>query len=263
MMETLSFLNGSFENVHKTRMTERIAKRLARAGLCSRREAERWIGEGRVAVNGVVLDGPAFLVSDGDRVVVDGKLIGDTAAPAVWRYHKPKGLLTTHKDPEGRRTVFESLPKDLPRVISIGRLDINSEGLLLLTNHGGLARHLELPSTGWLRRYRVRAYGDLNMEKLQALSAGVRIEGVNYGPVTVTVDRQESKNAWLTVGINEGKNREVRRLLSHVGLQVSRLIRVSFGPFQLGKLPAREVAQVQKRVLREQLGQVWKAIEKA
>jgi 23S rRNA pseudouridine2605 synthase len=232
---------------------ERIAKAIARAGLCSRREAERWIAEGRVSVNGKLLATPAFEVSPTDSVLVDGKPLPAPEAIQLWRYYKPKGLVTTHKDPQGRPTVFASLPPELPRVVSIGRLDFNSEGLLLLTNDGALARHLELPATGWLRRYRVRAHGRVGQAQLDALKNGVEIEGVRYGPVEATLDSVQGANMWLTIGLREGKNREVRRILAHLGLEVNRLIRVSFGPFQLLELKPGAVEPVKRRVLAEQL----------
>jgi len=232
----------------------RIAKAMARAGLCSRREAERWIADGRVSVNGKLLATPAVEVSATDRVLIDGKPLPAAEAVRLWRYHKPKGLVTTHKDPQGRPTVFAGLPPDLPRVISIGRLDFNSEGLLLLTNAGTLARHLELPATGWLRRYRVRAHGRVAQEQLDALKAGVEIEGVRYGAIEATLDSVQGANAWLTVALREGKNREVRRVLSHLGLDVNRLIRISYGPFQLLDLKPGAVEPVKRRVLAEQLG---------
>lgn len=232
----------------------RIAKAMARAGLCSRREAERWIADGRVSVNGKLLDTPACEVSDKDRVLVDGKPLPTAEAVRLWRYYKPKGLVTTHKDPQGRPTVFASLPPELPRVISVGRLDFNSEGLLLLTNSGELARHLELPATGWLRRYRVRAHGRVAQDELDALQNGVEVEGVHYGPIEATIDSVQGANAWLTVALREGKNREVRRILAHLGLDVNRLIRVSYGPFQLLDMKPGEVEGVKRRVLAEQLG---------
>jgi 23S rRNA pseudouridine2605 synthase len=232
----------------------RIAKAIARAGLCSRREAERWIAQGRVSVNGRLLSTPAFEVGAKDKVTVDGKLLPVAEAARLWRYYKPKGLVTTHSDPQGRPTVFSTLPPELPRVISIGRLDFNSEGLLLLTNSGALARHLELPSTGWLRRYRVRAHGRVAQEQLDALRDGVEIEGVRYGPIEATLDSVQGANAWLTVGLREGKNREVRRILSNLGLDVNRLIRISYGPFQLLDLKPGTVEPVKRRVLAEQLG---------
>jgi 23S rRNA pseudouridine2605 synthase len=232
----------------------RIAKAMARAGLCSRREAERWIVEGRVRVNGRKLTTPAFEVSGKDEVLVDGKPLPSPEPVRLWRYHKPRGLVTTHKDPQGRPTVFAALPPDLPRVVSIGRLDFNSEGLLLLTNDGTLARHLELPATGWLRRYRVRAHGRVAQADLDALKDGIEIEGVRYGAIEATLDSVQGANAWLTIGLREGKNREVRRILAHLGLEVNRLIRISYGPFQLGDLQLGEVEEVRARVLREQLG---------
>jgi 23S rRNA pseudouridine2605 synthase len=233
---------------------ERIAKRLARAGLCSRRDAERWIAEGRVAVGGKVLESPALTVMPGDDIRVDGKPIPAAEPARLWRYHKPPGLVTSHRDPQGRPTVFERLPQDLPRVVSVGRLDLNSEGLLLLTNDGGLARELELPSRGWLRRYRVRVHGVVDLQRLAVLEQGVTIAGVAYGPIRAGLDRQQASNAWLTVSLREGKNREVRRVMEHLGLGVTRLIRIAYGPFQLGELPRGAVEEVPRRVLREQLG---------
>src|SRR4029078_12329845 len=197
---------------------------LPRAGLCSRREARRWIEEGRVAVNGQVLKSPALDVSPTDKIVVDGNALPAAEPPRLWRYHKPRGLVTTHRDPEGRPTVFDALPKPMPRVISIGPLDFNPEGLLLLTNDGALARHLELPSTGWLRRYRVRAHGTVTQGALDSLKDGGAIEGVMYGAVESTVDRVQGSNVWLTLGLREGKNREVKKLLAHLGLDTNRLI---------------------------------------
>ncbi len=237
---------------------ERIAKRLARAGLCSRREAERWITAGRVAVNGEVLETPAVLVTPQDRIVVDGKRVAAPEAARLWRYHKPPGLVTSHRDEQGRATVFDALPGDLPRVISVGRLDITSEGLLLLTNDGALARHLEHPSTGLARRYRARVHGNVDEAALQRLAKGVTVEGVRYAGAEVSIDRRgEGRNSWLSVTLREGKNREVRKLLGHVGLAVNRLIRTAYGPYQLGKLAAGKVAEVQQKVLREQLGSDW------
>ena len=232
----------------------RIAKALARAGLCSRREAERWIGEGRVTVNGQLLKSPARDVSESDRILVDGKPLPTVEPTRIWRYHKPKGKVTTHRDPQGRPTVFDALPEHLPRVISIGRLDFNTEGLLLLTNDGDLARHLELPATGWLRRYRVRAHGEVTQEALDKLKEGIELAGVRYGPIEATLDKVQGANVWLSIGLREGKNREVRTVLDRLGLTVNRLIRVSFGPFQLLDLPAGEVEPVKRRVLIEQLG---------
>ena len=231
---------------------ERIAKHMARAGLCSRREAERMIAAGRVAVDGRVLDTPAFLVTALSAVTVDGKPIA-TAKPAeLWRYHKPPGLMTSHDDPQGRPTVFASLPKDLGRVLSVGRLDLASEGLLLLTNDGGLSRRLE--RSDWLRRYRVRVYGRPDKARLAALAKGITVEGVRYGAIAAAIDSASASNAWLTLGLKEGKNREVRRVLEHLGLQVNRLIRTAYGPFQLGSLKRGQVTRIPPKVVREQLG---------
>lgn len=232
----------------------RIAKAMARAGLCSRRDAERWIADGRVAVNGHVIRSPALDVKPDDRVLVDGKPLPGAEPPKLWRYHKPKGLVTTHRDPEGRETVFDKLPQSLGRVISVGRLDVTSEGLLLITNDGALARHLELPATGWLRRYRVRAHGRITAEALEKLKDGIEVEGVKYGPIEATLDKQQGANVWLTIGLREGKNREVRKVLGALGLDVNRLIRISYGPFQLLELPPGEVELVRRRVLADQLG---------
>ena len=231
---------------------QRIAKVLARAGLCSRREAERWVAEGRVAVNGRRIDTPAVTVGAADAVAVDGKPLPAPEPPRLWRYHKRAGLLTARADPLGRATVFDRLPSDLPRVVSVGRLDLNSEGLLLLTNDGALARFLELPSTGWPRRYRVRVHGHVEEARLAALAGGVRLDGLRYGPIEARLDRLQGSNAWLTVSLREGKNREVRKVLEHLGLQVTRLIRVSFGPFHLGGLARGAVEEVKGKVLREQ-----------
>ncbi len=233
---------------------ERIAKVIARAGICSRRDAERLIEEGKVSVNGKVLTSPALNVTPKDRIVVDGEPLPQFEPTRLWRYHKPAGLVTTAKDPEGRPTVFERLPDDMPRVVSIGRLDINTEGLLLLTNDGELARLLELPATGWTRRYRVRAWGDVTQEGLDRLKDGIEVEGVRYGPIEASLDKVQGSNVWLTVGLKEGKNREVKRVLGALGLTVNRLIRLSFGPFQIGDLVEGEVKQVPNRVLMDQLG---------
>jgi 23S rRNA pseudouridine2605 synthase len=232
----------------------RIAKAIAHAGLCSRRDAETWIGQGRVAVNGKVLTTPAVVVAPGDKVTVDGKPLPETGLPRLWRYNKPKGLVTSHKDPQGRKTVFEALPAELPRVVSVGRLDLNTEGLLLLTTDGALARHLELPSTGWLRRYRVRAHGRVTQADLDRLAKGITLDGVHYGPVEATIDREQGTNMWLNLSLREGKNREVKRLAESLGLIVNRLIRISFGPFALGDLAPGTVSEVKPRVLRDQLG---------
>jgi 23S rRNA pseudouridine2605 synthase len=233
---------------------ERIAKALARAGVCSRRDAERLIAEGRVSLNGKVLDTPAVKVGPSDRIVVDGKPIKSPERTRLWRYYKPKGLVTSHKDEKDRPTVFENLPPGMPRVISVGRLDYNSEGLLLLTNDGALARKLELPSNGWIRRYRVRVFGKLEQADLDRLKKGVTIDGVAYGPVEAALDRQQGGNAWATISLKEGKNREVRRLMEFIGVKVNRLIRVSFGPFHLGLLKEGAVDEVSYKALKEQLG---------
>ena len=232
----------------------RIAKALARAGLCSRRDAERWIEQGRVSVNGTVLASPALDVSPSDRILVDGNPLPAPEPPRLWRYHKPRGLVTTHADPQGRPTVFENLPEGLPRVISVGRLDFNSEGLLLLTNHGALARHMELPATGWLRRYKVRAHGRVSQADLDKLKDGIEIEGVRYGPIEASVESVQGANTWITVGLREGKNREVRRILSHLGVEVNRLIRTSYGPFQLLDLKPGAAEPVRRHVLADQMG---------
>ncbi len=234
--------------------TMRIAKAMARAGLCSRRDAERWILEGRVRLNGNILASPAQDVGPRDRIEVDGVPLPAAEPAKLWRYHKPKGCVTTHRDPEGRATVFDKLPPHMPRVISIGRLDFNTEGLLLLTNDGELARHLELPSTGWLRRYRVRAFGAITQERLDTLKDGIQIDGVRYGPIEATLDQVQGANVWLTLGLREGKNREVRNILSSLQLTVNRLIRISFGPFQLVDIEPGEVEGIKRRVLADQLG---------
>lgn len=234
---------------------DRIAKVLARAGVASRRQAEILIVEGRVSVNGKRIDSPALNVTPSDRITVDGKPLPEAEPARLWLYHKPLGLVTTTRDDEGRPTVFDNLPEGLPRVVSVGRLDLNSEGLLLLTNDGTLKRKLELPSTGWLRKYRVRVNGAPTDEMLAPLRNGVMVEGENFQPMIVSIDRQQGANAWLTIGIREGRNREIRRALSHVGLSVNRLIRISYGPFQLGTLAKGAVEEVKARVLREQLGQ--------
>jgi len=238
--------------------SERIAKVMARAGLCSRREAERWIGEGRVKINGETLETPAHTVTDKDLVLVDGKPLPDKQETRLWRYHKPPGLVTTHKDPEDRETVFDRLPPELGRVISIGRLDLNTEGLLLLTNDGEVARKLELPSTGWTRRYRVRVHGRVDEKALANLKNGVTIDGVRYASIQATIDEtgEEKKkaNTWLMIALTEGKNREIRKVMEHLGLDVNRLIRVSYGPFQLSALPKGAVEEVAPKTLKAQLG---------
>ena len=234
---------------------ERIAKVLSRAGLASRRDAEEWIVQGRVTVNGRVINSPALDVTSNDVITIDGKPLPPRERTRLFMFHKPRGLMTTHSDPEGRPTVFDNLPEGLPRLISIGRLDFNTEGLLLLTNDGGLARALELPDTGWLRRYRVRAHGEVTQAQLDELKMGVEVDGVKYGSIDATLERDQGANVWLVFAIREGKNREVRNVMAHLGLEVNRLIRVSYGPFQLGELAEGQVEEVKTRVLREQLGE--------
>ncbi|MBX4939877.1 pseudouridine synthase [Rhizobium binae] len=233
---------------------ERISKVMARAGVASRRDIERMIMEGRVTLNGSVLDTPVVNVTLADRIEVDGMPIRGIERTRLWLYHKPAGLVTTNADPEGRPTVFDNLPEELPRVMSIGRLDINTEGLLLLTNDGGLARALELPATGWLRRYRVRAHGEIDQEALDKLKDGIAVDGVLYGSIEATLDRTQGSNVWITMGLREGKNREIKNVLGALGLDVNRLIRISYGPFQLGDLPEGHVIEVRGRTLRDQLG---------
>ena len=233
---------------------DRIAKVLARAGVASRREAERMIEAGRVAVNGKLLESPALNVTAKDRITVDGKPIAEAEDTRIWLYHKPAGLVTTARDEQGRPTIFDDLPEDMPRVMSVGRLDLNSEGLLLLTNDGEIKRKLELPSTGWLRKYRVRVKGSPTEDMLKPLRQGVVINRERFQPMSVSLDRQQGANAWLTVGLREGKNREIRRAMETVGLTVNRLIRVSYGPFQLGQLKPGAVEELRRKVLRDQLG---------
>ena len=233
---------------------DRIAKVLSRAGVASRRDAERMILEGRVSVNGKVIDSPARNVVPSDKIAVDGKPIGAPEPPRLWLYHKPAGLVTSARDEKARQTVFDTLPPEMPRVMSIGRLDLNSEGLLLLTNDGAVKRRLELPSTGWLRRYRVRINGAVSEARLDALRAGITVDGERFLPMTVSFDRQQGANAWLTVSLREGKNREIRRAMEAIGVTVNRLIRVSYGPFQLGNLAAGAVEEVRQSVVKDQLG---------
>lgn len=213
---------------------ERIAKRIAHAGLCSRRDAEKWIDQGRVQVDGVTITSAALVVTPNQSVFVDGKPLPQKTTPRLWGYSKPPGIITTHRDPQGRPTVFQQLPESMPRVVSIGRLDLNSEGLILLTTQSAMARYAELPSTGWPRQYRVRVYGDLPLEDLSQLKRGIEIEGVRYGSIDVKITRETGRNSWLFITLHEGKNREIRRVLQHLGLHVNRLIRVAYGPFKLG-----------------------------
>jgi 23S rRNA pseudouridine2605 synthase len=233
---------------------DRIAKVIARAGVCSRRDAERLIAEGRVALNGEKVVTPALRIGENDVIAIDGQPLKDAEPARLWRYHKPAGLVTTHRDPQGRPTVFASLPKALPRVVSVGRLDVNSEGLLLLTNDGGLARRLEVPSAGWIRRYRVRLFGKVTQDELDKLSEGMTIGSVKYGPIVADLERSKGVYSWAAVSLKEGKNREVKRVMEHLGLKVARLIRVQFGPFHLGQLAEGAVEEIPARLWREQLG---------
>ncbi len=235
-------------------MAERLAKFMARSGVCSRRQAEEFIRQQRVTVNGEVVDTPAFNVSGNEKILLDGEKLPEKQENRLWLYHKPVGLVTTHKDEKGRPTVFDNLPVGLPRVISVGRLDLNSEGLLLLTNSGELSRTLELPSNGWSRRYKVRVHGIVDDKKLQNLQNGIVIDGVSYGSIKAVVESKQGTNSWLTVTLAEGKNREIRKVMKAIGLEVARLIRLSYGSFQLGSLKPGEVREVPQKVLKEQLG---------
>jgi 23S rRNA pseudouridine2605 synthase len=238
----------------RTKEAERIAKVIARAGLCSRRDAERWVVDGRVSVNGKTLDSPAFTVVPEDKIIVDGKPLPASEATRLFLYHKPVGLMTTARDENRRATVFDKLPPGLPRVVSVGRLDLNSEGLLLLTNDGGLARHLELPANAWKRRYRVRVNGTVKPAHLARLAQGVTVEGMNYGPIEARMERgQTGANVWLSVTLKEGKNREIRRVMAHLGLQVSRLIRTAYGPFELGDLRPGTAQEVAPEILKSKV----------
>lgn len=235
---------------------QRIAKRIARAGVCSRREAEAMILDGRVMLNGQILDTPAVTVNQSDKIVVDGKPLPSAEPTRLWRYFKPRGLVVSNRDEKNRSTIFDELPQDMPRVMSVGRLDLDTEGLLLLTNDGGLARYLELPSTGWVRKYRVRGRGIVDTQKLEALSGGVMIDGIAYQEIKARLDKQMPSNAWLTLALTEGKNREIRHVMDYLGYPVSRLLRLSYGPFQLGKLAENAVEEVKPAVLRDQLGEM-------
>lgn len=247
------------ESKEEIKAGERIAKVIARAGICSRRDAERYIAEGRVNLNGKILETPACLVTESDVILVDGKPLPGKQDTKLFLYHKPSGLVTTHKDEKNRKTVFEDLPKELPRLISVGRLDLNTEGLLLLTNDGALSRYLELPSTGWTRRYRVRVYGHVQQKDLDKLKRGITYEGVRYGSIQAELETQkQAGNQWLNVAIKEGKNREVRKIMEAIGLKANRLIRVAYGPFQLGHLPKGEIVEVKPKTLKEQLGKFFK-----
>jgi 23S rRNA pseudouridine2605 synthase len=230
---------------------ERIAKRMARAGVCSRRDAERLIAEGRVTLNGKPVESPAMNVTEKDVIALDGEMIGGKEITRLWRYHKPNGLVTSHRDEQGRDTIFDHLPEDMPRVISVGRLDLNSEGLILLTNDGALSRHLELPSTGLSRRYRVRAFGEMTENKIKKLRDGILIDGVQYGSIETEIEREQGSNVWLSMTLHEGKNREIRRVLDFLGLQVNRLIRISYGAFELGDLPEGEVEEISQKQVSE------------
>jgi 23S rRNA pseudouridine2605 synthase len=235
-------------------MQQRLAKYIARTGVCSRRQAEEYIIQQRISVNGHIIVTPAFNVNGDEQITLDGEKLPEIKQTMLFLYYKPTGLVTTHKDEKGRQTVFDILPQNLPRLISVGRLDLNSEGLLLLTNNGELSRELELPKNAWSRKYRVRVHGKIEKEKLQNLEGGVTIDGISYGKVSITIDQQIGTNTWLTVTLNEGKNREIRKLMKFIGLDVARLIRVSYGPFQLGNLKKGEIRQVPQKVLKEQLG---------
>ena len=238
----------------KTPDGDRIAKVIARAGICSRRDAEKLIAEGRVKVDGVVITSPALNVTSTNLVMVNDKLLAEPEGARMWRYHKPSGLVTTHKDEKGRPTVFANLPKHLGRVVSVGRLDFNSEGLLLLTNDGEIARRMEIPTAGWTRVYRARLFGKVNQADLDRLAQGTTIAGVKYGPIVADIERAKGMYSWATVSLKEGKNREVKRVMESLGLRVARLIRTAYGPFQLGQLAEGAVEEIPARLWREKLG---------
>ena len=242
----------------KSNETERIAKKLSRAGVCSRREAERWIADGRIKVNNVILSTPATNVSEKDKILVDNIPLPKPSLSKIWRFHKPKGCLVTENDPKGRKTIFQILPKSLPRVITVGRLDYDSEGLLLLTNDGEISRKLELPSTGWLRKYKVRVHGIVDKSALLKIKDGIKLDNFKTGPIESSLEIQKGTNAWIIIGIREGKNREIRRIMDHLGYPVNRLIRLSYGPFQLGNLKSGEVLEINKNVIKNQLGLMHK-----
>ena len=242
----------------KSNETERIAKKLSRAGVCSRREAERWIADGRIKVNNVILSTPATNVSEKDKILVDNIPLPKPSLTKIWRFHKPKGCLVTENDPKGRKTIFQILPKSLPRVITVGRLDYDSEGLLLLTNDGEISRKLELPSTGWLRKYKVRVHGIVDKSALLKIKDGIKLDNFKTGPIESSLEIQKGTNAWIIIGIREGKNREIRRIMDHLGYPVNRLIRLSYGPFQLGNLKSGEVLEINKNVIKNQLGLMHK-----
>ncbi|HKV46955.1 MAG TPA: pseudouridine synthase [Candidatus Acidoferrales bacterium] len=241
-------------SLNRAQNAQRIAKVIARAGLCSRRDAERWIFDGRVRVNGIVLETPAFTVGPADTILVDGKPLPPVEAPRLFLYHKPAGLVTTARDEKNRPAVFDNLPPGLPRVVSVGRLDLNSEGLLLLTNDGGLARYLELPSNSWKRRYRVRVHGTVKLAALAKLARGITVEGMKYGPIEAAIEREQTgANAWLTVTLQEGKNREIRKVMAHLALQVNRLIRTGYGSFELGDLAPGSATEVPRELLKQRI----------
>jgi 23S rRNA pseudouridine2605 synthase len=233
---------------------ERIAKVIARAGICSRRDAEKLIDQKRITLNGEIVQTPATKVSAKDKICVDGEALPQKEELRVWRFYKPVGIVTTNRDEKGRKTVFDILPSSIPRTVSVGRLDLNTEGLLLLTNDGTLAGKLENPKTGWIRRYRVRVHGIVNNNKIKKLEKGISIDGINYASIKATIDSTKGTNTWLTVSLTEGKNREIRKVMEFLGLSVNRLIRVSYGPFQLGNMKKGEISEISGKALREQLG---------